>query len=177
MEEFITILGLILGILGLAGTILTAITFVNPKVRVDFYLNKHDKWEEVHLNLGGGGSLWRYQPHPEFTIEQQDDSEKWGFDVTESWMKYPLPDPSKHTYMVHVKASGIVIYAEKFITLDGGRYFVPLPRVKYHEEKENNEYFYVPLQIKIARIIGTYYRMDSIDEFIKHNEIEIRKNI
>lgn len=176
MDALIAVLGIILGILGLLGTILTVITFVNPKLRVNYYLQKYNKWEEVHLNLGGGNSLWRFKPHPEFTIEQQDDSEEWDFGVTESWMKYPLPDPSKHTYMVHVKAGSTVIYAEKFITLDGGRYFVPLPRVKYHEQKKDNEYFYVPLQVRIARIIGTYYRMDSIDEFIKHNEIEIRDN-
>ena len=174
MSEVITILGLILGILGLIGTTLTIAAFINPKIRLDYYLRKFEKWEEVHLNLGGGNSFWRFRPHPEFTIRQQEDSQESDHGVTESWMKYPLPDPSKHTYMVHITAGDTVVYVEKFITLDGGRHFVPLPRVRYDEEKKDNKYFYVPLQIKIARIIGTFHRMGSIDEFISHNEIEAR---
>lgn len=176
----ITVVGLFLGVLGLiasiVGTALAYFAFVNPKVRVNRYLKNPESWEEVHLNLKGGHSLWRYNKHPEFTIEETNETESWDYGVTEAWMKYPLPDPSKTTYMLHVKAGNIVVYAERVITLDGGRYLVPLPRVKYHEQKKDNEYYYIPLQMQIARIVGNFYRMKSIDEFTDLNEIEVREN-
>lgn len=176
--DVITIISLLLGVLGLiatlVGTILAYTTFVNPKIRIDRYLKKPKNWEQIELGLSESNSLWRYKKHPEFSIEQQDDSKDWDFGITENWMKYPLPDPSKTTYMLHIKAGSIVVYAEQFITLDGGRYFVPLPRVEYSEEKKDNKYFYTSLQIQIARIVGQFYRMESIDEFVQHNEIEIR---
>lgn len=179
-NEIITIISLIIGGLGLiasiAGSVLAYFTFVNPKVRVDSYLGRSKKWEQVELGLRGNNSLWRYKSHPEFTIQQQKDRKTWDSGAAERWMKYPLPDPSKTSYMMHVKAGSIVVYAEEFVTLDGGRYLVPLPRVKYHDKKEDNEYFYTPLQVSIARIIGEFYRMESIDEFVENNEVEIRKS-
>jgi len=178
--DTITIISLIVGGLGLLasiiGSVLAYFTFINPKKRTDYYLRDTENWEEVHLGLRGSNSLWRYKKHPEFTIEQQDESDPWDYNKTEKWMKYPLPDPSKTTYMMHVKAGNIVVYAELFITLDGGRYLVPLPRVEYHKVKEDNEYFYTPLQVKIGDIVGNFYSMKSLDEFIEKNEIEIRKN-
>ncbi|MEK7171046.1 MAG: hypothetical protein AAB774_01945 [Patescibacteria group bacterium] len=176
----VNILSIVLGILGLVASILGAglafFTFINPKIRMDWYLNHPQGWEKIHLGLRGGRSLWRYKKHPEFIIERQDEIKAWDYSVTERWMKYPLPDPSKTSYLIHVSAGNIVVYSEEFVTLDGGRYLVPLPRVKYHENKEENEYFYEPLQIKIARVIGEYYRFKSIDEFIEQNEIEVRTN-
>ncbi len=165
---------MLLGVLGLIGVLLTIFMYISPKYRVNWYLNNPGKWEEVHLNLNGR-SLWRRKDHPEFSIETQDESEEWSYGKQESWMKYPLPDPSKYTHMVHVKANGVVIYAEHFISLDGGRYFVPLPRAKYNEKEEDNEYYYNPIQLAIARVVGRFYRMEDVDEFVNHNEIEVRK--
>lgn len=175
----VTVISLIIGALGLvasiASVILTYFTFINPKKRVDCYLKNAKKWEQIHLGLHGGNSLWRYKKHPEFAIEQQEGTKEWDYLVTEKWMKYPLPDPSKRSFMMHIKAGSIVVYAEEFITLDGGRYLVPLPRVEYHNKKQDNEYFYTPLQLKIGRIIGSFYSMSSLDEFIEKNEIEIKE--
>ncbi|MEX1995517.1 MAG: hypothetical protein WD887_01950 [Candidatus Saccharimonadales bacterium] len=177
--DAITIISLVLGVLGLlvsaVALALAYVTFVNPRKRMDWYLRRPSGWEKVNLNLLGGHSIWRYKNHPEFVIEQTDEREPWSHGKTETWMKYPLPDPSKTTYMLHVKSGATVVYTELFITLDGGRYFVPLPRVKYNEKEKDNEYYYTSLQVQIARIVGTYYRMKSIDEFIKHNEIKVRE--
>ncbi len=172
MISFISIL---LGVLGLAGVMLTALMYVNPRLRVDYYLRKPRNWEKITLDLNGMHSIWRYKNHPEFTIEKTDDEQEWSYDKRESWMKYPLPDPSKYTKVYLVKAGGVIVYVEHFITLDGGRYLVPLPRVSYHSEKEiANEYYYTTLQVRLAQVIGTFYRMKDIHEFIRHNEIEVR---
>lgn len=166
---------LTLGILGLLGVALTALMYINPKWRLFFYLKNPTNWEEITLDLSGFHSIWRHKSHPEFTIERTEHTQEWSYDKTESWMKYPLPDPSKTTIVLHMKVGGTIVYVEHFITLDGGRYFVPLPRVKYNKAEKNNEYYYTKLQLKIAEIVGTFYRMKDIDEFVKHNEIEVRE--
>lgn len=169
------IVGIIIGLVGLITIPLSFLTYISPKHRVNRYLRSPAKWKEVSLDLDGDDYLWQYVPHPEFEIRTLNDSHEWDYGVTERWMRYPLPDPTKRTYMVHVKAGDVVVYAERFISLDGGRYFVPLPRVKYHDEKEDNEYYYEPLQLRISRVIGRYYRMSSVEEFIRLNEIEVRQ--
>lgn len=171
----LSIVSLLLGVLGLVGVALTAAMYLNPKWRVDWYLRKPENWEKITLDLSGFHSIWRNKKHPEFTIERTQFEEEWSYGKTENWMKYPLPDPSKHTKVVHVKVGGTIVYVENFITLDGGRYFVPLPRVKYLKDKKENYYFYENIQINIAAIIGTFYRMKSIDEFISKNEIEVKR--
>jgi len=171
----IDVFSIILGLSGLAGVFLTTLMYINPRWRVDWYLNNPEKWEKITLDLNGFHSLWRHKKHPEFTIEETKFESKWDYSKTESWMKYPLPDPSKATTVIHIKVGGVIVYVENFISLDGGRYFVPLPRVKYHEKEKDNEYYYLPLQIKIARVIGVFYRMASIDEFVEKNEIEVRQ--
>ena len=168
------ILSLTLGFLGLLGVGLTALMYLNPKWRLLLYLRNPKKWEEITLDLSGFHSVWRHKGHPEFTIERTEHEQEWSYDKTESWMKYPLPDPSKTTVVLHLKVGGAIVYVENFITLDGGRYFVPLPRVKYHKNEKDNEYYYTKLQVQIARVIGTFYRMKDIDEFVEHNEIEVR---
>ena len=164
-----------LGLLGLLGVGLTALMYLNPKWRVLLYLRKPERWEEITLDLSSFHSIWRHKSHPEFTIERTEYQEDWSYGKTESWMKYPLPDPSKTTIILHLKVGGAIVYVEHLITLDGGRYFVPLPRVKHHDKEKDNQYYYTNLQMQIARVVGTFYRMKGIDEFVKHNEIEVRK--
>ena len=51
----ITIIGLIIGALGLiasiTGTLLAYFTFVNPKVRIDRYLKRPKNWEQIEWHL------------------------------------------------------------------------------------------------------------------------------
>jgi hypothetical protein len=170
MEQLIGWLGLILT---LATLPLAIITYISPKHRLNRYLNHPSKWKEIDLDLLGFKSIWQFTPHPEFTIKQLDDTEEWAYDAVEPWMTYHFPDSSKRTYRLHVRANDVVVYSELFISLDGGRYFVPLPRVAYAKDKSGNNYYYEPIQIKISRIVGSYYRMSSIDEFINSNNLKV----
>jgi hypothetical protein len=168
-----TILGLVATIIG---STLAFMTYISPIIRVRSYLKRKDKWEKVSFDLHGNSEAWRYKPHPEFTIEYTEEIKDWDRTITETWMKYPLPDPSKHSKKLQVKVNGQIILAEEFIALDGGRYFVPLPRVKYAEEKKDNIYYYDEIQYLIGSIVGSYYRMESLDEFVKHQELTVKFN-
>ena len=183
------ILGIILGVLGLIAGILSAIlayfTFVDPRKRLTIYLNDIAAWESLHTTLGGHDEVWRYAKHPEFAIEIKDDSRDWDAGAKEPWMAMPLPDPKKTMYMVHVTINGTVLYAEKFIALDGWRYFIPLPRIDpgglgdesrdddATDVVDNRTFFYDDVQLKLSRIIGKFHNDKSIEEFAKLNNIAI----
>jgi hypothetical protein len=171
------ILSIVLALLGLVATIVglyvTYITYINPEIRLSWYLKDIDGWEEVNFDFSDKKSFWRYKKHPEFTIIQQENGIDWDSDADEPWMIYPFPDPNKKTYEIYIKSNRTLILKEVFITLDGSRYFVPLPRVAYGETIDENRYYYTRWQIKISKVIGRYYRMKSVEEFARENNIKI----
>ena len=164
----ITILGFIATIVG---SILAIFTFVSSIWRLKFYLKKPLNWRKVYI--GRIKYNWQYKNHPEFTIEVDDENKNWDTGVKENWMR-DYPNPTKSTSLVRIKANGQVLMVENFISLDGGRYFVPLPKrhINTDQEKEN-EYWYTPLQVNLSRIVGEYYRGDSIEDFIKSHNLKI----
>lgn len=168
-------LGFFIGILGLIATLvgsaLAYFTFINPMVRMRHYLSKPSKWERFDFGMQDDQYLWRYMPHPEFTINRDPESKEWSRE--EPWMRrYHLADKTTSSCMVYLSVNGQVMHSEEFISLDGGRYFVPLPKVKHGENENDNIYFYTDMQRRISRIIGNYYRFDTLEEFIKAFEIK-----
>jgi hypothetical protein len=155
----ITILGLILGVLGLIATIIGAyfsyISFVNPLVRFKRYLKKAKNWEkfqgiEVHL------TVFRHKKYPNFQIVID-----WDYKVVENfreeWINDNLfPDKKNNaSYFVKLEANGMLLDKEIFVSLDGHRYFVPVPRTSLSNGDLN--YFYDIKQIQLANIIGKYH--------------------
>lgn len=175
METLITILGLILGIVGLIGTCLTLLTYLNPMLRFRWYMRKPQNWETLAADVQDDG-FYRHNRHPEFIIERTDRSERW--ERPEPWM-HEYPDPNKWASMVHLKISGQLLAAERFISLDGGRYFVPVPKVIYAKggKEEDNIYYYSRLQQQICRIIGSYHRTQSIEAFMKEHGIKREEDL
>lgn len=184
----VTIIGIVLGILGLLasmiGSVLAYFTFVDPRKRLSSYLGKVDNWESVSTSIGGHEAIWRYNKHPEFVIEIKDDSRDWDSEVTEPWMTMPLRDLKITMYMVHATINGTVLYAEKFIALDGWRYFVPLPRIKTTNNREHEDYdsdknedarefYFDETQVQLSRIIGKFHGEKSIEVFAKHSKIKV----
>ena len=163
----ITILGFIATIVG---SILALATYISPMFRLKYYLKKTSEWKKV--SIGRSDYVWQYKNHPEFNIEIEDLEREW--QTAESWMTH-YPDPAKHVYLVKVKANGQVLLTEEFITLDGGRYFVPVPKAKPISESEF-KYWYTPIQVDLSRIIGEYYRGNSIEEFMEHHKLKIKDN-
>ena len=163
----ITILGFLATIIG---SFLAIITYISPSLRLKFYIKRYKKWHEVYI--GRIQYQWQYKNHPEFIIELDDDCKNW--ESKENWMNY-YPDPSKCTTLVFVKVNGQIIFTEDFILLDGGRYFVPLPKRKVMSEKEkDSKYWYTQLQVDLAHIMGRFYREKNIEEFMNNHHLEIK---
>ena len=172
IQWVITILGLLASIVG---GVLAIFTFISPFVRLKWYLKKADKWKKVYLDRYKYN--WQYKNHPEFTIEVDEESQDWS--TTESWMTH-YPDSHKSTSFVKAMVNGRILLTENFISLDGGGYFVPVPKRAVVKEIEigsdeipEYKYWYTTIQVELARIVSSYYRMHTIEEFMESHHLAV----
>ena len=85
-------------------------------------------------------------------------------DFQEPWVE-KFPDKRGFRYDVHIMYGGVLIHTFLFVSVDGGRYMVPLPTSQALEIDE--------LQYTLARIIeNTSY---SIDEGLRRAGIKVVK--
>lgn len=170
---FVTIISLIIGVLGfvatLVGTYLTYISYINPvHKRFQKYLNKPGDWERVfkdqHL------TVFRHKDHLGFQI-----TINWNetivSDYRETWIRRYPDQEHNNSYLVAMEANGIFIGKELFVSLDGGRGFVPVPRIRM--EGEERKFYYDSLQVKLARIVAKYPLERSLEEFAASQAIPI----
>jgi hypothetical protein len=110
------------------------------------------------LHSIGGRDTWICNERGVFAILRNDDYE----DFEEEWTTKP-PDKRASRSTVDLRINGATVRSLDFISLDGGRYFLPMPRKKgrkgeplYFWERES-------LEFKVGRIVGSYYRFESIE--------------
>lgn len=164
-DKTITILGLAIGLLGLVatlvGTYFTYISFINPITRFKKYLKNPKGWKkfqgaEIHL------SIFRHKKYPNFQIIID-----WDKPVVENYQEEWIRDYSDRehntSYFVRLEANAMLLEKELFVSLDGGRAFIPSPRRTLENEKL--VYWYDTMQIQLANIIGEYPWERDINEF------------
>lgn len=107
-------------------------------------------------------SIFRFKKYPNFQIVID-----WDKPVVENYMEEWIKDyPDKEynaSYFVRLEANTMLLEKELFVSLDGGRIFIPSPR----RTLKNDElvYWYDPIQIQLANIISGYYLEKDINEF------------
>ena len=179
ISDLITIISLIIGILGLVatlvGTYFTYISFINPITRFKKYLKNPENWEkfqgiETHL------SFYRHKKYPNFQIVIDWDKELVG-NFHEEWINDGLyPDKTNNaSYYVRLEANAMLLDKELFVSLDGHRYFVPVPRVSMSKTKtDERDFYYDTRQIQLANIVGEYHFGDkNIYDFAKQQKKQI----
>jgi len=173
-NDFITIISLLIGLFGLiatlVGTYLTYISFVNPIKRFNKYLKDPENWEKF-LGIEAHLYFYRHKKYPNFQLVIDWDK-KIIENFHEEWVNDALyPDKTNNaSYYVQLEANGTLLDKELFVSLDGHRYFVPVPRVKMSETKtEERNFYYDVRQIQLANIVGKYYFGDKgIYDFVKN---------
>lgn len=165
-------LSMTLGILGLVATLvgsgLAYIAFVNPMIRFKWYLKKKDYWRTIFPRVEGLSEYRQYIKHPEFTIQEIYDR-RWERD--EPWMKKVMrPDKSCHASQVALKVNGNIIHTENFLSMDGGRITVPIPRLDTRGQSKEDKfiYYYDGIQILLAGLLGKYHNYNSLEDFCKN---------
>src|SRR5579884_3759106 len=124
-------LGLIIGILGLLatlfGTYIAYETYISPMTRFKKFLKKANNWEVVSKDDSSDIYRYKRQPGYQLTIDW---SKSLVHGFKEPWIRQ-YPDENNNTsYHVVLEANGVFLNKELFVTLDGGREFVPVPKAK-----------------------------------------------
>ncbi len=169
-NDLITILGFVIGILGLVatlvGTYFTYISFINPIMRFKKYLKNSENWEKFQ-GIENHLSFYRHKKYPNFQIVIDWDKELVE-NFHEEWINDNLyPDKTNNaSYYVRLEANAMLLDKELFVSLDGHRYFVPVPKV-LRVENDKREFYYDKQQIQIAKIVGKHHFEKDIYEFAK----------
>ena len=155
--DIITIISLLIGLVGLIatiiGTYLTYISFINPIIRFRRFLKNPKKWEKFE-GIEDNIYFYRYNKYPNFQIVI--DWEKEIVDnFQEEWMSFFPNSQNNASYYVKLEVNGMLLDKELFVSLDGHRYFVPVPRIKTIDGER--KFYYDYKQIQLANIVGRYY--------------------
>ena len=122
-------------------------------------------WQEDRI---GERPTWICDQRGTFKIVQNDDYQ----DFEEDWTRR-VPDRTAHMMTVQLEINDSAVSEVLFVTLDGGRYLVPLPRKRVINSEV--EYFWESdtMPFKVGRIIGRYYRCANIEEVADFLDLEI----
>lgn len=103
--------------------------------------------------------IWMADTDNTFQIEQGESTREF----KERWTTV-YPDPNSTAYPVYLKINGITIKELMFISMDGGRIFVPMAEVRL-DATGSTEYFWNlnGLEVLVCRIIGNYYIYESLE--------------
>ncbi len=124
------------------------------------------KWSKEIID---GSEVWIARNDNTFQISQGERTR----DFQERWTKVH-PDGNSSAYPVYLKINNNVVKELTFISVDGGRIFVPMPELRPVGEKDF-EYFWNmnSLDIKVCKVIGTYYIYNDIPEVAKRSHIAL----
>ena len=162
------VINLVIGILGLMASLVgfyfTYITFVNPLVRFKQYLRRPTDWERF-IGIEIGIDRYRHRKYPSFEIVIDWNNECVD-NFHEEWINDGMfPDKTNNaSYYVQLLSNGMLLSKELFVSLDGHRYFVPVPRTQ-GEVEGRRFYYYDQIQIQLSRIVGRFYFDQDIQVF------------
>jgi hypothetical protein len=128
-------------------------------------LLENSTWTETHI---GNKEVWVCDSDNTYQIEKGD---KIG-DFEEDWTTVH-PDKRSYNYYVNLKIGNTIIKELIFISMDGHRYFVPLPRTRKVEGKTEFYWDINSLRVKVCRIIGKYYRFPDLESVARFLNVSI----
>lgn len=113
--------------------------------------------------------IWMANSDNTFQIEQGESTR----DFKERWTSV-YPDANSTAYPVYLKINGTTIKELTFISMDGGRIFVPMAEVRQNSAGET-EYFWNlnSLEVDVCRIIGRYYIYENLEGIARMSKITL----
>lgn len=140
------------------------------------YIEKGE-WRKEYIN---NKVIWIYKKNELYQIHNVDDYK----DFSERWTQvYPDKSGSKK-HSVDLMYSNTLIKRFEFVCCDGGRISVAMPKMETDSEKnnwknkgdENVTFFWEKnsLDVKLTKLIGSFYSYENIEAIAKMSKIEIR---
>lgn len=131
-------------------------------------LLEENEWKKEVI---GNKEVWVSQENNTFQIQQGDYINSF----TEPWTTM-YPDISAGRYSVYLKIGDSVIKELTFISLDGGRIFVPMTKRDFIDNKIIFFWDMTSLDAKVCKIIGSYYIYNNLYGVARKSKVEIRNS-
>jgi hypothetical protein len=141
-------------------------------------LKPRNTLEEFQRRLESGTWTKQYIDHVETWICDADNTfqivhGERTHDFTERWTTI-YPDRSASAHPVFLKIAGVVVKELTFISMDGGRIFVPMAEIRPIDD-DSVQYFWNlnSIEVKVCRVIGSYYIYETLERVAKHSKVEL----
>lgn len=124
------------------------------------------RWKKELINQS---EVWMSEEDNTFQIERGE----WRREFRERWTDV-YPDANSSAYPVYLKINNNIIKEITFISLDGGRIFVPMPEIR-PANNDGVEYFWNmgSVALKVCGVIGEYYIYKDIKSVAKQSKITL----
>lgn len=142
------------------GIIESATTFNNFEKML-----RSSNWVKEHIN---NNEVWICEKNNTFQIHINEDLRSF----KEKWTSV-FSDQNASMFYINLTINGIIIKSLPFISADGGRYTLPLPEVDFFENQPGFYWSPNSVEVKIAEIIGNFYRYKSIKEVAEFTKIKL----
>jgi|GEM_PF-2687485 len=143
---------------------------------VEHYLTRPEDWE---MRMIGDSEVYFYTEDNNYKVVQGDTSLRNWEPRIETWMNN-FPDAYVSEWNVYIKHGENVIAEYKFLSCDGARYFIPIPKKRCAEPGEGHtcnrfEYFWHrnSIEYKVGGVIGRFYNCESLEEVARFCRIII----
>lgn len=104
---------------------------------------------------------------PMYQFEIGEDSRQY----FEPWMSV-FPDRTGSAFEVSLHIRGSVVKTLHFVSADGGRYTLPMPRVYLVDGSQAFAWRRESIECKVANVIGDFYRCSSLEEVARLAKID-----
>jgi predicted HTH transcriptional regulator len=132
-----------------------------PLERMKKLLNQSKDW----VSMNDDTQIY-HKLFPEFTIRQGKSSNE---SFNEPWSDQFI-NPSAYKFEVELRYFGTLIHKEIFVSCDGGRYQIPLPKISQNSDKK----YYIKKESFAYKIAKIYWQYFPIDDALQQAGIEIQ---
>jgi len=122
-------------------------------------------WKKEYINHR---RVWIAEDNNTFQIQSGDE----GDDFHESWTEM-YPNQSTRKYPVYLKIDNSIVKELDFISLDGGRIFVPMPDRTIEDDTVRYLWNTNSLEVKVCKVIGSYYIYKDLVGVAEMSKIEL----
>lgn len=122
-------------------------------------------WANEHV---GNDEYWVCKSDRTYQLKLGDDHRSF----KEPWTAY-FPDPYTKMFHIHLQVKGVTIKSIPFISADGERYILPLPKQAITNGQRLFSWAPDTIEYKIAEIIGCFYRENNLRDVANLLGIEV----
>lgn len=123
------------------------------------------KWKKEYIDYN---ELWIAEDDNKIQIQCGVKGEEFNEPWTDAY-----PDKNAQKYSIYLKINNSIVKELSFVSLNGGKIFVPMPDQIFEENNVRYIWNRRSLELKVSKIIGSYYSYDDIETLARISNIQI----